>query len=72
MPSLRALFAGQWLHVDIAIEWPYRRATLTLGGVRIASEVGFASGSDTVAATEVHLFSFDHATVWWDDIAIRY
>lgn len=60
----------EWLHVEITIEWAYRRADLWLDGVLAASGVAFAS-SAAQRADEVHLFSFDPGTVWWDDIAVR-
>ena len=46
-----------------------RRADLWLDGVLTASDVPFASSVTT--GEEIHLFSFDPGTVWWDDIAIR-
>ncbi len=61
---------GQWLHVEIALDWPYRRADLSLNGVSVASGVKFAS-ADAQHADEIHLFNFDEGTVWWDDLVIR-
>ena len=60
----------QWLHVEIDIEWPYRRADLYLDGELIAGGVSFAS-ADAQHADEIHLFNFDDGTVWWDDIVVR-
>ena len=60
---------GEWLHVRIDIEWPYRRAQLWINGERIASNIGFASSS-VQHADELHLFNFDKSVVWWDDISV--
>ena len=61
----------RWLHVQIDIEWPYRRADLSLDGELVAREVSFASAAAADHADEIHLFNFDPGTVWWDDIVIR-
>jgi hypothetical protein len=61
----------QWLHVRIDIEWPYRRADLWLDGSRTASAVAFASSTAADNVDEIHLFSFDRGTVWWDDLVIQ-
>ena len=57
--------------MQIDIEWPYRRADLSLDGELVAREVSFASAAAADHADEIHLFNFDPGTVWWDDIVIR-
>ena len=59
-----------WL-IDCVAFCTDRRADLWLDGALVANNVGFASKA-AQRAEQVHLFSFDPGTVWWDDIAIRY